>query len=66
MFISEKKKLETYFKNPYIKTFIEIPTESYEENVQIIVMKDLSFENWNAIIFLTKENYKGYQDHMNF
>ena len=59
-------QLETYYKNPYIKTTIEIPTETYEEYVQVIDIKDLSVENWNAIRFLTKENDKQYQDHMKF
>ena len=53
-------QLETYYKNPYIKTTVQIPTETYEEYIQIIDIKDLSVQNWNAIRFLTKENDKGY------
>ena len=52
-------QLETYYKNPSIKTTVEIPTETYEEYIQIKDIKDLSVQNWNAIRFLTKENDKG-------
>ena len=59
-------QLETNYKNPYIKTTIEIPTESYDEYTQIIDIKDLSIQNWNAIRFLSKETDQGFQDYMNF
>ena len=43
-----------------------VPTESYDEYTQIIDIKDLSIQNWNAIRFLSKETDQGFQDYMNF
>ena len=48
-------QLETNYKNPYIKTTIEVPTEVYEEFITIIDIKDISTDNYNALRFLAKQ-----------
>ena len=48
--------LETFHKNPYIKTSIETQSQSYAINTQIVDISDLAISSHNALKFLTSHN----------
>ena len=47
--------VQTYQGNPYIKTAIDIPQQSYEEEMFLIDIKTIAVENHNSLIFLSQQ-----------
>ena len=59
--------LETFNKNPYLKTSIETQSQSYQINTQIIDISDLAISNHNALKFLNSHNqHQAYKKQLGF
>ena len=59
--------LETFHKNPYVKTSIETQSQSYMVNTQIIDISDLAISSHNALKFLNSHNqHQAYKKQLGF
>lgn len=59
--------IETFHKNPYIKSSIDIPTKTYKLYTQVIDTSEITVEAHNSILFMENHNKnKEYKESLGF